>query len=67
MLDYNYNVSKMDSNIQTKEIKDNNTSAENAEVYVDFRPVCQNCGLKMHPTGTCYTCPSCGNSSGACQ
>jgi ribonucleoside-diphosphate reductase alpha chain len=28
--------------------------------------LCNSCGAIMQPTGACYTCPHCGNSSGGC-
>lgn len=27
-------------------------------------PLCMNCGVKMRPSGSCYVCESCGNTSG---
>jgi len=36
------------------------------EVQTDA-PVCQNCGSMMFKTGTCYTCTSCGSTTGGCS
>ena len=33
-------------------------------VGVDVGPACQQCGGIMQRTGSCYTCPSCGNNTG---
>jgi ribonucleoside-diphosphate reductase alpha chain len=31
---------------------------------LELGPACQNCGGMMQRTGSCYTCPSCGNNTG---
>ncbi len=31
---------------------------------LDLGPACQQCGGIMQRTGSCYTCPSCGNNTG---
>jgi ribonucleoside-diphosphate reductase alpha chain len=31
---------------------------------LDLGPACQQCGGMMQRTGSCYTCPSCGNNTG---
>jgi ribonucleoside-diphosphate reductase alpha chain len=31
---------------------------------IDVGPACQQCGGIMQRTGSCYTCPSCGNNTG---
>jgi ribonucleoside-diphosphate reductase alpha chain len=31
---------------------------------LELGPACQNCGGIMQRTGSCYTCPSCGNNTG---
>ena len=31
---------------------------------LDLGPACQQCGGMMRRTGSCYTCPSCGNNTG---
>jgi ribonucleoside-diphosphate reductase alpha chain len=33
-------------------------------VGIDVGPACQQCGGIMQRTGSCYTCPSCGNNTG---
>jgi ribonucleoside-diphosphate reductase alpha chain len=33
-------------------------------VGLDLGPACQNCGGMMQRTGSCYTCSSCGNTTG---
>ncbi|MGH2947642.1 MAG: LAGLIDADG family homing endonuclease [Solirubrobacteraceae bacterium] len=33
-------------------------------VGLDLGPACSNCGGMMQRTGSCYTCPSCGNNTG---
>jgi ribonucleoside-diphosphate reductase alpha chain len=33
-------------------------------VGLDLGPACSNCGGMMQRTGACYTCSSCGNSTG---
>ncbi len=33
-------------------------------VGLDLGPACQQCGGIMQRTGSCYTCPSCGNNTG---
>jgi ribonucleoside-diphosphate reductase alpha chain len=30
----------------------------------DLGPACTQCGGMMQRTGSCYTCPSCGNNTG---
>jgi ribonucleoside-diphosphate reductase alpha chain len=30
----------------------------------DLGPACEQCGGMMQRTGSCYTCPSCGNNTG---
>jgi ribonucleoside-diphosphate reductase alpha chain len=31
---------------------------------LDLGPACNQCGGMMQRTGSCYTCPSCGNNTG---
>lgn len=31
---------------------------------LELGPACQQCGGMMQRTGSCYTCPSCGNNTG---
>jgi ribonucleoside-diphosphate reductase alpha chain len=31
---------------------------------LDLGPACSQCGGMMQRTGSCYTCPSCGNNTG---
>ncbi len=31
---------------------------------LDLGPACEQCGSMMQRTGSCYTCPSCGNNTG---
>jgi ribonucleoside-diphosphate reductase alpha chain len=31
---------------------------------LDLGPACSQCGSMMQRTGSCYTCPSCGNNTG---
>ena len=31
---------------------------------LDLGPACTQCGGMMQRTGSCYTCPSCGNNTG---
>ncbi len=31
---------------------------------LDLGPACEACGSMMQRTGSCYTCPSCGNNTG---
>jgi ribonucleoside-diphosphate reductase alpha chain len=31
---------------------------------VDSLPFCGTCGVRMHPAGSCFACPSCGSTSG---
>jgi ribonucleoside-diphosphate reductase alpha chain len=33
-------------------------------VGLDLGPACSNCGGMMQRTGSCYTCSSCGNTTG---
>jgi ribonucleoside-diphosphate reductase alpha chain len=33
-------------------------------VGLDLGPACSNCGGMMQRTGACYTCSSCGNTTG---
>jgi ribonucleoside-diphosphate reductase alpha chain len=33
-------------------------------VGLDLGPACTQCGAMMQRTGSCYTCPSCGNNTG---
>jgi ribonucleoside-diphosphate reductase alpha chain len=33
-------------------------------VGLDLGPACSQCGGMMQRTGSCYTCPSCGNNTG---
>jgi ribonucleoside-diphosphate reductase alpha chain len=33
-------------------------------VGLDLGPACGQCGGMMQRTGSCYTCPSCGNNTG---
>jgi ribonucleoside-diphosphate reductase alpha chain len=33
-------------------------------IGLDLGPACQNCGGMMQRTGSCYTCSSCGNTTG---
>jgi ribonucleoside-diphosphate reductase alpha chain len=33
-------------------------------VGLELGPACQQCGGMMQRTGSCYTCPSCGNNTG---
>jgi ribonucleoside-diphosphate reductase alpha chain len=33
-------------------------------VGLDLGPACGQCGGIMQRTGSCYTCPSCGNNTG---
>jgi ribonucleoside-diphosphate reductase alpha chain len=31
---------------------------------VSDAPLCMTCGIKMRPSGSCYACEGCGNTSG---
>jgi ribonucleoside-diphosphate reductase alpha chain len=33
-------------------------------IGLDLGPACNQCGGMMQRTGSCYTCPSCGNNTG---
>ncbi|MEK7589264.1 MAG: vitamin B12-dependent ribonucleotide reductase [Patescibacteria group bacterium] len=42
------------------------TSAKSRATFVSDAPVCQ-CGTLMFRAGSCYACPSCGATTGACN
>jgi ribonucleoside-diphosphate reductase alpha chain len=35
-----------------------------AEAHTGSLPFCGTCGVQMQPAGSCFTCPSCGSTSG---
>jgi len=53
---------QMEDNPNTKEIINKNI-IENKN-NASYAPICFECGSLTIPTGTCYTCPNCGASSG---
>jgi ribonucleotide reductase alpha subunit len=50
--------------IPVQDVTGSDSSAEPRRIAVMDAPLCYSCGTPMSKTGSCYCCPSCGQSSG---